>query len=541
MGCACFGFTVDCTGKFECNINTKSDSFHNETFLLSSSTRVVDVSCNPDNFQMLKFEHQNLRYLYKLNISACGITGFHSDTFSSMVELLSLDLSHNKIRYLKSKQFIALGKLETFLLDSNSELLIIETQAFLGLTSLATLELHHLHIELISENAFDSLNLTYLKVYDSLIDVIDSQSLFNLYAEEIYLNSSRILSFTETMFQGAIYVKRFVTDENKFCCVRPASVKDENCFPKADEFSSCDDLVKGTVLRPLMWIIGIFSLLSNSVSVLYRLRNRQKQLKLCYGVLVCHLAVSDFIMGIYLLIIAIADSVYRGIYVFHDSYWRNSAWCKLAGVIASLSSETSILFICLITLDRFLVIKFPLGQRKLSKAKGKRVSIVLWLVALILSTIPLLPSDYFDNAFYAQSGVCLALPITRARPPGWGYSVGLFPIFNSFCCLVLGIGQWSIYKEIKESSKQIVKKKSTSSKNTRITINLLLVVTTNCLCWLPVGILGKLSLVNTKNNFWDFDRAMIASAFSVILGPTVFCKTVIMGVIILLNDTTWHQ
>ena len=492
MGCACFGLMVDCTGIFDCEISTKSDSFHNETFRLSSQTRVIDVSRNPDNFQMLQLERQNLPYLYNLNLSSCDIAELNPDTFSSMIELLILDLSNNKIRYLMSKLFISIGKLEIFLLNNNSELLIIEKQAFLGLTSLNNLEFSQLHIERIVEDAFDSLNLTYLKIYDSLIDVIESQSFFNLYVEEIYFNSTRILSFTETMFQGAIHVNLFMTDENKFCCVRPASVIEENCYPKADEFSSCDDLVKETFLRPLMWIIGLFSLVSNSVSVLYRIRNRKKQLKLCYGVLVCHLAISDFMMGVYLLIIAVADSIFRGIYVYHDEYWRNSAWCVLAGVMASLSSEASILFMCLITLDRFLVIKFPLGQKKLAKTTGKRVSIALWLIALFLSTIPLFPISYFDHVFYAQSGVCLALPITRARPPGWGYAVGLFLAFNSFSCLVLGIGQWSIYKEIKESSAQLSKKKSTTSKNARIAINLLLVVMTNCLCWLPVGALGKL-------------------------------------------------
>ena len=491
MGCACFGLMVDCSGRFDCETNAKSGSFLNETFLLSSSTRELDVSFNYDNFLMLKLERQNLPHLTHLNLSFCGIADLNADMFSSMTKLFMLDLSNNKIRYLKSKMFITLGKLEKFLLNNNSELLIIESHAFHGLSSLMNLELNALHIERISEYAFDSLNITHLKIYDSRIDEFESQSLFNLYAEEMYFNTTQIKSFTETMFQGAIHINLLMTDENKFCCVRPASVKEENCYPKGDEFSSCDDLVKENILRPLMWFIGLFSLISNAASVFYRIRNRKKQLKLCYGILVCHLAVSDFLMGIYLLIIAIADATFRGIYVYHDKYWRNSTWCELAGVIASLSSEASVFFLCLITLDRFLVIKFPLGQRKLSKKTGKRVAVALWLVALLLTTIPLTPNSYFKHVFYAQSGVCLALPITRAKPPGWGYAVGLFLAFNSFSCLVLAIGQWSMYREIKEASAKVSKSKSTSSKTVRITINLLLVVTTNCLCWLPVGFLGK--------------------------------------------------
>ena len=50
---------------------------------------------------------------------------------------------------------------------------------------------------------------------------------------------------------------------------------------------------------------------------------------------------------------------------------------------------------------------------------------MVWVVVLWISALPLLGWDYFQQ-FYGRSGVCLALHVTPARPPGWQYSVAIF-------------------------------------------------------------------------------------------------------------------
>jgi hypothetical protein len=47
-------------------------------------------------------------------------------------------------------------------------------------------------------------------------------------------------------------------------------------------------------------------------------------------------------MGSYLLIIAGVDARYRGVYFIHDSAWRSSELCHLAGFISTFSSELSV-------------------------------------------------------------------------------------------------------------------------------------------------------------------------------------------------------
>jgi hypothetical protein len=84
-----------------------------------------------------------------------------------------------------------------------------------------------------------------------------------------------------------------------------------------DEFSSCDDLMRHTLLQFLIWLIGITAFLGNILTVIYRLKYDRQRLKLGYGIFVTNLAIADLLMAIYLIIIAVADSVFRKRYALH--------------------------------------------------------------------------------------------------------------------------------------------------------------------------------------------------------------------------------
>ena len=446
-------------------------------------------------FLYLNLERQDLEFLTHLNLSTCDIIDLKAATFLSMKRLKVLDLSFNKIRHLKTKLFLSQAKLELFLFRGNLESLIIESEAFAGLVSLQYLDLSALIIERISTGAFATLHLKYLTIYHSHIIQIESGSLDKLYVEGIFLNSSTIKTMAATMFHGGTGTYMFVTDEYKFCCVRPLSVNEENCYPQKDEFSSCDDLIKEKSLSILILVVGLFALISNVSTMIYRYRFRAEQLKFCYGMAVLNLAGSDLLLGIYLIMIGIADKIFRGTYIFYDESWRSSVWCNLAGVLSTVSCEVSVLFSCLITVDRLLVIKYPFGQRRLTRRNGIILAIVFWSFALFLAILPVLLPSHFNGEFYSRSGLCLALPLTRTSPTVWGYAFGIFIVFNSLACLLIAVGQWKIFKEIKLSKKAVGGRRTKSTKDSRINRNLLLVVTTNFLCWLPVGFIGT-GLVN---------------------------------------------
>ena len=48
-----------------------------------------------------------------------------------------------------------------------------------------------------------------------------------------------------------------------------------------------------------------------------------------HGLLLQHLFVSEFLMGLYLLIVAVADQVYRQRYLWNYLAWQSSGFCKV--------------------------------------------------------------------------------------------------------------------------------------------------------------------------------------------------------------------
>ena len=61
---------------------------------------------------------------------------------------------------------------------------------------------------------------------------------------------------------------------------------------------------------------------------------------------------------------------FRGEYSLYDDVWRNSLLCNFAGILAPLSSEASILFIVLITIDRVIVVKYPFGEYRIKEKRA---------------------------------------------------------------------------------------------------------------------------------------------------------------------------
>lgn len=178
-----------------------------------------------------------------------------------------------------------------------------------------------------------------------------------------------------------------------------------------------------------------------------------------------------------------------------DENWRKSSWCTFAGVLSTLSSESGVLFICLITFDRFLAIKYPFSRLRFTTATACIASIAAWILSISISVTPLLAQEYFQNNFYSKSGVCVALPLTRDRPPGWLYSVIIFIGFNFVTFICIAYGQLLIYLEIRNTSSTMIGNTSESMKARRrneliVARNLLLVVGTDFLCWFPIGCMG---------------------------------------------------
>ena len=451
---------------------------------------MIDISGNNEAYSGITW-NVSYSYLIHLNMSSCGIRYISPPVLQNMKNLIVLDLTWNNLASLPSHLFISQSRLQILRLSNNRELITIQPDAFVGLTSIKHLSINHLNIERILQNAFASLNLVSLDLSDSYIKTLEDSAFATLTADNIFLNNTKISKFSTELFKGIEYINFLVTDSVKFCCIKPYFLTEDRCFPHENEISSCDDLLRNEVLRPFAWVIGLTSFISNVLAFVYRMYDKER-LKLGYGIFVSNLAISDFLLGVYLIIIASADVYYRGNYMMNDDLWRTGWLCNLAGVISTFSSEASVFFICLITIDRLLVVKYPFGEVRMRPRPSWVISAIVWSVCLFLSLVPIIFITYFRGEFYSRSSVCLGLPLTSDKPAGWLYSVCIFICINFVLFLLIAGGQWLIFREVTNASDKVVAKgRDSRQKELRVARNLLLVAMTDFMCWFPVGVLGN--------------------------------------------------
>ena len=291
------------------------------------------------------------------------------------------------------------------------------------------------------------------------------------------------------------------SDKFLFCCLVKNLGTITRCLPEPDQFSSCEDLIRISLLRVFMWILGVSALLGNLYVILKRVRpkrrssRQQRHTLQIQDIMVGNLAIADSLMGVYMVIIASADVYYRDRYAYFAAQWQTSIVCKMAGLLSVLSSEASVFFMTAISTDRFLACVFPFSMMKLTVKSARVVAAIIWIVTFIISLIPVMIPEYFGNAFYGRSSVCLALPLTNDRPAGWEYSVALFLIVNLAAFVIMLACYGSIYYTVKSSSVQSGRgSNETRAREIQIALRMAFLVFSDMCCWMPIILMGFLSL-----------------------------------------------
>ena len=203
------------------------------------------------------------------------------------------------------------------------------------------------------------------------------------------------------------------------CCYAGRAAAGVKCHSPKEEFSSCFDLMKNRGVQVCVWILGLTSLIGNLSVIL--MRAVVKEDNRVHSFLVTNLAMSDLLMGIYLLIIAIKDMQWQGGHFLHDFKWRSGVPCAFTGVLSMVSSEVSVLLLTVITTDRLICVVFPLKVRRMSRPVACAVVGGVWVFGAMLAVIPILGLEYFYDkkrsvGFYGKSAF---LFLFSCRRRGW--------------------------------------------------------------------------------------------------------------------------
>ena len=476
--CTCYGLAVYCDRRFP---------FHSVTQLRflearGSGLTLADVASN--------------KILIHLGLGSCGLREVSNSTFPN---IRSLDISDNLLTRIGGYLFQNLPNLQSLIVSGNPLVSCFLTDADrdYSFDSVKSIEMSRVPLSTLDFNAFAPFpNLQTLNLSGNGIEHLYSQGLSPL-TRLISLDARGcpVTYFSRDAIRGLRNLKTMRADSYKLCCpeVLPSGFNLINCHAPSDEISSCDSLLRSDAYRLVLSVFAVLALIGNLGSFAYRVIVHKAGSALGFVVFVTHLSVSDFLTGLYLAIIGVADRVYKGSYLWEDVSWRNSTACSVAGFLSLTSSEVSALLICLLTLDRFLVLRFPLSQLRFHRRSAQIACALIWIFGFVLSAIPLLPATSHWR-FYNHKGICIPLPITENKLPGQLYSFNVMIVFNFVLFLLVAAGQLSIYYSVRPSSKADLQTHGEARcKDLAIARRLITVAVSDFFCWFPIGLLGLLS------------------------------------------------
>ena len=475
--CLCQGHAFVCSGNFSVHQFPQLRYLNAE----GSGLALLDVT--------------NHQYIVHLILRWCSLA------YLSLVKvpnLQILDLSRNALQTVNMDIFVGLTNLRSLSLAENPLSELVRPSSFVQQTTLKAIDLSHTKL-----NAFDCHNLSsfyYLQhinlSFSSLQTLTFDSFRCTPHLSELYLKGSPVKNFPLNVFKLLSHLRMVSADNYKLCCkqILPAHSLLITCDAPKKDLSSCEDLLQSGLYRTFLWLVCILCLLGNVLCFVMRVCVQSGVMASGFHVFVSNLSMADLLMGIYIVIIGVADEMFRGNYLHYDEMWTQSVACKVAGFLSLLSSEVSALTIWLITLDRFIVLRFPFSRVRFQRTSAAVACLFTWFIGCLLAFIPLLPvTSHWE--FYSQTGICIPLPVTGQDFKGRAYSVSVFIVLNFVLFLFITTGQAFIYWSVQKNAM----KTETTKSATDLTIarRLISVAMTDFLCWFPIGLCGLLASADT--------------------------------------------
>ena len=486
-----------------------------------------------------------LSELKKLHLNGNQLTTIESAIFRGTGKVKELLLSRNNITFLSPDAFDLIPNLLLLTLDDN-QLHQLDVKQFIDLQRLLALNISANRLKSLDHGLPEELqlpirgstdntkvarafpNLRLLISNDNQIQKIEANVFLEMpMIETIELRGNPLKRVDKSTFKQLNSNDTYViVDEPATCCF----IETAQCRPlnPKEPYLTCLRLLPFPSLRVFMWIFGLFAFVGNLSVLLWRCINHGRE-NIVQVLLIENLAASDLLMGVNMLIIASADAYYQQYFPSESDGWRNGPICKLAGILSVLSSEASVFFITLISIDRFLAVKYPRGTQRLTKKSATIALTSLWSLALLLSIIPTCTSG-LNPDFYDVSEVCIGLPFVRApvylnktvvavefhvaedysgisaardqvieedyiypetgNNPGLYFSIVLFLGINFLCFFVVAVCYVFIFITVKQTSGRAGK--SRSDQEITLAIRMGAIILTDFMCWVPIVVIGIL-------------------------------------------------
>ncbi len=379
----------------------------------------------------------------------------------------SISIPFNDVSILSTRCFSSMPFL-TYVNMSFNCIYKLEVHSFDKTRSLSILDVSHNKITHIIYSVFSGpIMLQLLNLKGNLIDSI-SYDLFEL-----------------------ISIKKILTDSYKVCCI-------SNTFKVACDsepewpYTCLSNVLNGYISKVFIWVFGVIGFFLN----VFVLSSRGKHIGggMNYHYLVRHIAASDLLFSIYLLILGIFDITYHRRYLENDIAWRSSIVCYFSCAVFLGANILSVFSMHLITMSKYFIIKYPIDSKFKKKEFVQKTILCNLLVAFVLSTCLVAFRKLLSTDGLMPTGLCNLLGnVDKSIVPQlttWTIMISKFvPVI-----LIPVINILLIY-EMDKATKQIEKiSEKHKSRQDQKLVHLLLASVCNVFCWVASACLLSLTL-----------------------------------------------
>ncbi|XP_054714728.1 relaxin receptor 1-like [Uloborus diversus] len=463
----------------------------NGTFSSNINLKLLVISHNPLN-SLSPAAFSNLINLEELDLRDCGLRSLPFRLFDDLWNLRVLWLEGNHLEFLPEHIFQNLNKLQVMSLSRN-RLTAIDSYTFHGLQNLTTLAIARNNLNFLNAFAFENLtSLLKLDLHGNDIRSIDRQAFSWMpKLESLNLRKNSLKSLQIGTFDDLRQLKHIYFDEFHLCSL---ALHVRICEPRGDGISSIAHLLDSVVLRVSVWGVAVVAGLGNLAVLVGRLLLAEPNE--VHSFYIKNLSLADLLMAAYLFVIAAYDLRFRGEYIHHEARWRHSWQCNLCGFLSTLSSESSVLILTIITVDRYTSILYPLSLKRRTICSASIAMGAVWSLAILLSALPLLNIEYYGTEFYGNNGVCLPLQIHDPFGQAWEYSTFLFCGLNLAAFLFILFAYLSMFFTISHS--KIGLRSTQQLQDRTIAKRFAFIVGTDFLCWVPIVLIKVIAMAGVE-------------------------------------------
>ncbi len=372
-------------------------------------------------------------------------------------------------------------KLKKFILSSNA-VLEIRTLCLVP-SSMHILHMDHNNISQIEANCFDPLKcLNELDLSDNPLTQLPSSTFSKQFPiERLKMNNIKLVTADANVFSESRIAIISATDYQICCLAPPKSI----CTVEIPWHVSCSYLLPSNSLRVSYKTVSVCNFLFNFISVLLHI-SKEGVFQSAFIIIVIFINFTEVLYGIYLSIIWVTDTINSGLFFLKEEKWRSHPLCfALFGLVIWY------VFLCqcvllIMSLVRLMVVKYPIDSRFKSTHFVKK----LLICAVSCSSFPGLLLAIISKLTIEKLPMSLCLPFvdphgTKTTIIVLTWCAVITQLITSLVMLMIHV---LLILNLKQSEKEVVKSQPKQSQGKWFLLTqLITIVSTNILCWLPAN------------------------------------------------------